>query len=151
MTASTSRAPSPSASPSSRSTNFSPKASLWWQIDDEWSTKLSFGQACALSDGGGALPDRLDRPDLRHSQPVPAARVGAVASSSPSSGRPGTRGSASSLFEEDTSNALIQQTQLINNVFTTTWQNVGLIRNRGFELVGELKDVFVPGLTLSTA
>ena len=55
------------------------------------------------------------------------------------------------LFEEDTSNALIQQTQLINNVFTSTWQNVGLVRNRGVELVGELKDVFVPGLTLSNS
>lgn len=139
-----------STQPERSSTNFSPKASLWWQIDNEWSTKLSFGQAYRyptvaelyqiVSTGPTfAIPNPNLSPESALSFEFAIERQ--------------DRNSRLrlSIFEEDTSNALIQQTQLINNTFTSTWQNVGLIRNRGFELVGELKDVFVPGLTLSNS
>ena len=54
-----------------------------------------------------------------------------------------------SLFQENTHNALISQTNLINNVFTTTFQNVGQTRNRGFELVLQQKNLLIPGLDVS--
>ncbi|HSI00684.1 MAG TPA: TonB-dependent receptor, partial [Reyranella sp.] len=138
------------AQPGLSSTNVSPKASLWWQIDDEWSTKLSFGQAIRyptvaelyqiVSTGPTfAIPNPFLRPESALSFEFSVERQ--------------TRNSRLrlTLFEEDTANALIQQTVLLNNAFTSTWQNVGLIRNRGFELVGELRDVLVPGLTLSNS
>jgi len=136
--------------PELSSANFSPKASLWWQIDDQWSAKASFGQAWRyptvaelyqiVSTGSTfAVPNPYLQPESQLSFEFAVERQ--------------TKNSRLrlSLFEDDTSNALIQQTQLINNVFTNTVQNVGLVRNRGFELVGELKDVVVPGLTLSNS
>src|SRR6185437_16636983 len=104
----------------------------------------------SLSDGRGALSDRLDRLDLRHPNPnlLPESALSFEFTVERQDKNSRVR---VSLFEEDTSNALIQQTQLINNVFTNTWQNVGLIRNRGVELVGELKDFIVPGLSLSNS
>jgi len=139
-----------SAQPELSSANFSPKASLWWQIDSQWSTKFSFGQAWRYPTVGElyqivstgptfAIPNPYLQPEQALSFEFTVERQ--------------DRNSRLrfTLFEEDTSNALIQQTQLINNVFTSTWQNVGLVRNRGVELVGELKDVFVPGLTLSNS
>jgi iron complex outermembrane receptor protein len=132
------------------STNFSPKASLWWQIDGKWSTKLSFGQAYRyptvaelyqiVSTGSTfAIPNPNLLPESALSFEFAIERQ--------------DRNSRLrlSLFEEDTSNALIQQTLQTSNAFISTWQNVGLIRNRGFELVGELKDVFIPGLSLSNS
>lgn len=139
-----------SAQPELSSTNFSPKASLWWQINGEWSTRFSFGQAWRyptvaelyqiVSTGPTfAIPNPYLQPESSLSFEFTVERQ--------------TRNwrLRFTLFEDDTSNALIQQSQLINNVFTNTWQNVGLIRNRGFELVGELNDVFVPGLTLGNS
>jgi iron complex outermembrane receptor protein len=56
-----------------------------------------------------------------------------------------------SLFQENVTNALIQQTNLINNTFVSTWQNVGEIRNRGIELVTQFKIPWIPGLELSNS
>jgi len=56
-----------------------------------------------------------------------------------------------SLFQENTKNALISQTNQINNVFTTTFQNVGETRNRGVEFVVEQRNAFIPGLDLSNS
>jgi iron complex outermembrane receptor protein len=139
-----------SAQPELTSTNFSPKASLWWQIDNAWTAKASFGQAWRyptvaelyqiVSTGPTfAIPNPYLQPESSLSFEFTVERQDKDSRL------------RFTLFEDDTSNALIQQTQLINNVFTNTWQNVGLIRNRGFELVGELKDVMVPGLTLSNS
>ena len=139
-----------SAQPELGSTNFSPKASLWWQIGDAWSAKASFGQANRyptvaelyqiVSTGPTfAIPNPFLKPESALSFEFTVER------------QDKNSRLRLSLFEEDTSNALISQTQLISNSFVTTTQNVGLIRNRGFELVGELKDVFVKGLTLSNS
>jgi iron complex outermembrane receptor protein len=139
-----------SAQPELGSTNFSPKASLWWQIDGAWSAKASFGQAWRyptvaelyqiVSTGSTfAIPNPNLSPESALSFEFTVER------------QDKTSRLRVSLFEEDTANALIQQTQLINNAFTNTWQNVGLIRNRGVEVVGELKDLFVPGFSLSNS
>jgi len=136
--------------PELSSANLSPKASLSWQINPTWSTKLSFGQANRYPTVGElyqivstgttfAIPNPNLLPENALSFEYVVERE--------------DRNShlRVSLFEEDTSNALVQQTLLIGNTFTSTWQNVGLIRNRGIEVVGELKDVLVKGLTLSNS
>ncbi len=139
-----------SGQPELTSANLSPKATLSWQFQPEWNAKFSFGEANryptvaelyqVVSTGGTfAIPNpnlipetalsfefALERQD-KHSR----VRL--------------------SLFEEDTQNALLSQTSILNGSFVTTFQNVGLTRNRGFELVGELKDVLIPGFSLSNS
>ena len=139
-----------SGQPELASSNLSPKATLAWQIDPAWNTRVSFGQANRyptvaelyqiVSTGTTfAIPN----PDL---MPETALSFEFAVERQDKYSRVRL-----SLFEEDTQNALIQQTLPINTVFVSTWQNVGLIRNRGVELVGELKDVLIPGLSLSNS
>lgn len=136
------------AQPVERSTNFSPKASLVWQVDPAWSARLSFGIAYRyptvgelyqiVSTGGTySIPN----PDLtpEHDSSEELAIERAVA---------GLR-VRMSLFQENTRNALISQTNLLADAYTTTFQNVGEIRNRGVELAAEWDDAFIRGLDLS--
>jgi iron complex outermembrane receptor protein len=134
--------------PTVRSTNFSPKATLAWQIDPAWSAKLSFGQAYRyptvselyqiVSTGSTyAVPNPDLTPENVYSGELSIARQVKDTSL------------RVSFFQEDTRNALIAQTDLINNVYTTTFQNVRRTRNRGVELVVEQRNAFVAGLDLS--
>ncbi|HTR88049.1 MAG TPA: TonB-dependent receptor [Reyranella sp.] len=138
------------AQPQLTSTNLSPKASVGWQINPEWTTKFSFGEATRyptvselyqiVSTGATfAIPNPNLLPETALDFEWYVQREDK------------TSRVRFSLFEEDTQNALIQQTQIINGTATNTWQNVGLIRNRGFELVGELKDVLFKGLSLANS
>lgn len=139
-----------SSQPEQLSTNFSPKASLAWQVDSAWNTRLSFGQAYRYP----TVSELYQVVTTGNTFAIPNANLAPESALSFEwSIERQDRDSRIrlSLFEEDTANALVQQTNLINNTFTATWQNVGLIRNRGFELVGELKDVLIPGLTLSNS
>ena len=136
--------------PPQQSTNFSPKASVFWQFDPTWNFKVSFGQATRyptvtelyqiVSTGSVfAVPNPNLLPESQLSFEFAIERQ--------------TKNSRwrVSFFEDDTSNALIQQTNLINNTFVNTFQNVGLTRNRGVEVVAELNDLFIPGLSLSNS
>ena len=136
--------------PVQQATSFSPKATLGWQIDPAWSTKFSFGQAYRnptvaelyqiVSTGATfAIPN----PNL-----VPESALSYEFSVERQDKNSRLR---ISLFQEDTSNALISQTSQVNNTFVTTFQNVAKIRNRGVELVGELKDVLIEGLSFSNS
>jgi iron complex outermembrane recepter protein len=53
-----------------------------------------------------------------------------------------------SLFEDDIRNSLFSQTNLSVTPTITNIQNIGRMRNRGIEFVGEWKDVGVDGLSL---
>jgi iron complex outermembrane receptor protein len=136
--------------PNLQASNISPKATLSWQVDSNWSTKLSFGQAYRYPTVSELY--QIVSTGSTYAIPNPNLSPESVLSFEWAIERQDKNSRLRlSLFEEDTSNALIQQTQLINNTYTSTWQNVGLTRNRGFELVGELKDFLIPGLTLSNS
>lgn len=134
--------------PTVRSTNFSPKATLAWQIDPAWGAKLSFGEAYRyptvselyqiVSTGGTfAVPNPNLTPENVYSEELAIER------------RVRDSRIRLSLFQEYTKNALISQTNLINGTYTTTFQNVAKIRNRGFEVVAEQDNVLIDGLDLS--
>jgi len=136
--------------PRQRSTNFSPKATLAWQINPAWSAKVSFGEAYRyptvselyqiVSTGSTyAVPNPNLSPENVYSGEIAIERQVLD-----------TR-LRLSLFQENTKNALISQTNQINNVFTTTFQNVGETRNRGVEFVVEQRNAFIPGLDLSNS
>lgn len=128
--------------------NFSPKASLAWEISPTWSTKFNFGQAVRYPTVSELY--QLVTTGLTNAIPNPYLKPESAFSFEWSIERQDANSRARlTLFEQDTSNALIQQTSPINGTLTSTWQNVGLIRNRGVEVAGELKDVVVKGLDLS--
>ena len=136
--------------PTVSSTDVSPKASVAWQINPEWSTKLNFGRAVRYPTVTELY--QIVTNGLINAVPNPNLSPESALSFEWSIERQ-TRNSRArlTLFEEDTSNALIQQTSLINGVPTNNTQNVGLVRNRGVEVVGELTDVFTKGLDLSAS
>lgn len=136
--------------PTVGSTDFSPKASVAWQVTPTWSTKLNFGRAVRyptvtelyqiVTTG---LVNAVPNPNL-----LPESALSFEWSIERQTGNSRAR---LTFFEEDTANALIQQTGLVNGVPTNNTQNVGLVRNRGIEAVGELTDVFTRGLDLSAS
>ncbi len=136
--------------PTERSTDVSPKASLAWTFLPDWTTTFSYGQAHRYPTVGElyqivstgstyAIPNPDLTPETVNSYELALERKDS-----------NTRFRVS-LFQEDTTNALVQQTNLINNVNTSFWQNVGATRNRGVEFVAEAQDVLVRGLTLSNS
>ncbi|HEX3863905.1 MAG TPA: TonB-dependent receptor [Stellaceae bacterium] len=136
--------------PSERSTDFSPKATLGWQIDPAWSAKASFGEAyryptvaelyqIVATGATFAVPNPNLTPENVYSGELAVER------------QLGDSKIRLSLFQENTKNALISQTNLINNVFTTNFQNIDETRNRGIEFVTEQHNAFIPGLDLSNS
>jgi iron complex outermembrane recepter protein len=136
--------------PNAHSTNGSPKATLAWRINPGWTTKLSFGEAWRyptvselyqiVSTGGTyAVPNANLKPER-------------VFSGEAMIERHLTNGSLRlSLFQENTRDALISQSTLLNSIYTTTFQNVNAVRNRGVEFVAERHDLLVRGLDLSNS
>ncbi len=136
--------------PGQHSTNISPKASLSWQIDRDWNATLSYGQAYRyptvselyqiVSTGGTfAVPNPDLRPEDVHSWELALRRQTAHTNM------------RLSVFEEDTFDALVQQTNFINNVATNVWDNVSHTRDTGVELVLGAKNLLIPGLELSNS
>ncbi|GBQ32580.1 TonB-dependent receptor [Gluconacetobacter azotocaptans] len=138
------------AQPRVRSTNASPKATLAWRIDPAWSAKLSFGEAyryptvaelyqIVATGGTYSVPDPDLSPENVYSGELTVEhrlRQGRI---------------RLSLFQENVRNALISQSNLINNIYTTTFQNVRQVRNRGVEFVVDRHDLLVPGLDVSNS
>lgn len=134
--------------PTVSSTDISPKASIAWQVNPEWSTKFNFGRAVRYPTVAELY--QVVSTGLVNAVPNPNLSPESALSFEWSVVRQDKNSMLRlTLFEEDTSNALIQQTSLINGVPTNNTQNVGLVRNRGVEFAGEAKDVFRKGIDLS--
>lgn len=133
--------------PERQAHGFSPKASVEWRFDPQWSARLSAGQAWrfptvgelyqAVSVSGvltnpnpGLLPER--------------ARSGELAVE-----RHDGRGTIRlSLFTESVVNALISQSGIVNGQAATFVQNVDRTQARGVELAVDRRDL-LPGWDLS--
>jgi iron complex outermembrane receptor protein len=136
--------------PTVRATDFSPKALLTWQFAPDWRATFSVGQASRFPTvaelyqivSAGPIfvvPNPNLKPERDTSYEIAVERQTEL-----------TRVRLS-IFEEDTTDTLIQQTNLINNAFTTVWQNVSRTRERGVELVTQSHDWLIPGLDLSNS
>ena len=103
-----------SVQPQLTSSNFSPKASLSWQIDPEWSTKLSFGQAYRYPTVSELY--QIVSVGSTFAIPNPNLLPEQVLSFEYSLERQDRNSRLRvTLFAEDTTNALIQQTSLIQH------------------------------------
>ncbi len=138
------------AQPKQNATTFSPKASLAWKFAPDWTATASYGQAHRfptvselyqiVATGStftipnpNLTPETVNTGEFAIERETENTRV------------------RLSIFEEDTTNALVQQTNLLNGAFASTWQNVGHTRNRGVELVTQAKIPWVPGLEVSNS
>lgn len=134
--------------PPVQTAQFSPKASLAWQIDPAWSTRFNYGQAVRYPTVTELY--QIVTTGLVNAVPNPNLMPETAQSFEWSIERRDQYSMLRlTLFEEDTSNALVQQTSTINGIPTNNWQNVGLIRNRGVEFAAEVKDWVVKGFDLS--
>ena len=128
----------------------SPKASLAWQISDNWSLTGSWGVAFrmptvtelyqAITTGTSlTVPNPNLKPERASSYEVAAERATA-------NGR-----LRLSFFEEDITSALLSQSAPLvpgSNTLFSFVQNVDRTQVRGLEFVADQYDVFVPGLEL---
>ena len=132
---------------------FSPKASLEWKPDSDWTATASVGVGYrfptvtelyqAITTGATlTVPNPNLKPERALSEEVSLERTFA-------SGRVRV-----SLFQENIRNALLSQSALLLPTSTTLFnyvQNVNETRARGAELVVEADDVVITGLRLSAS
>lgn len=132
--------------PERRAEGFSPKASLEWKPTEQWSARLSFGQAYRFPTVGElyqavttgtviSVPDPNLKPERARSAELAIER------------RDGRGTIRLSLFNEVVDDALIAQSGLLNGQTATFVQNVDRTRARGVELAIDRRDV-VPRIDL---
>ena len=103
--------------PPQQSTNFSPKASVFWQFDPDLELQGLVRPGYPLSDGDRALPDRFDRLGFRRAQSQSSAGIPAlvrIRHRTPDEEQPVARLASSRTTPRMPSS---QQTNLINNTF----------------------------------
>lgn len=132
-------------------TAFSPKASLSFQVSDDWSLRGSLGKAYrfptvaemfqTFSDASGA---KVNDPNLKPEHVVSGELVAE---------RWLNNGAwRTSFFWENKSDALISQTDITNPAFTiSSIQNVDKVYTNGVETSLQLKDLWMSGLDLNAS
>jgi iron complex outermembrane receptor protein len=133
--------------PGLSSSNFSPKASLSWDPNKEWNFTANFGEAYRyptvtelyqnITVNGVAT---FANPNLTPEQDLNGEFV---VERKWSDGR-----IRLTLFDEHVHNAIISQTNLVNQTPTTTIGNVDAIRMQGVELAAEKDNIAIVGLKL---
>ena len=133
-----------------KSTGFSPKATLEWQINPVWAASFNFGQAwryptvaelyqIGTSNANTLVPNANLQPEHVTSYEIAVER------------NANNLRLRASFFWEDTTNTIVSQTNFTGNGATSYWQNVNATRNRGVELLAEQRDFLISGLTLSNS
>ena len=135
-----------------RDTGLSPKASLQWQVDSALNVTASLGRAMRFPTVGELYlsvqtgttftqadpflrPERVTSGELAFERSIADGRLRV------------------SLFEERVRDALISQNASLPGIAVpvTFVQNVNRTRQRGIELVGERKNLLLPGLDISAS
>jgi iron complex outermembrane receptor protein len=139
--------------PTLKSTNFSPKASLSYDLNKEWNVTANFGESYryptvqelyqnATVGGVVAFPNPFLKPEQDFTGELNIERHW-------NDGRVRL-----TLFRERTNDAIISQTNLVTNPVTggqstaTTFSNVDAIRLQGVELSADKDNVLINGLQL---
>lgn len=137
--------------PELSATRFSPKASLAWEVDKQWTASVSFAKAYrfptvselyqSVTTGATlSVPNPNLRPENATSSEIALERINA-------DGRLRV-----SLFQENLRDALVSQSAPItpgSTTLATFVQNIDRVRSRGVELVADQFDVLVKGLELT--
>ncbi len=140
----------PISQPAVEKSGWSPKASLTWQIEDEWSLKASLAKALRFPTVGELY--QTVQTGSTFTQADPFLKPEKVKSGELALERNTENGNLRlSLFEERVSDALIAQTSLITGYANPVQfvQNIDTLRQRGIELSGQQKNVGLNGLELN--
>jgi iron complex outermembrane recepter protein len=136
--------------PVEKADGFSPKATLQWNIAPDWRVTGSLAKAIRFPTVGELY--QLVQTGSTYSVPNPDLKPETARSGELAVEHAIEQGMLRvSLFQENTKNALIQQTSTLPNVAVpvTYVMNVGELRNRGVELVAQKNNVLIQGLELS--
>ena len=136
--------------PSEKASDFSPKATLRWDLTPAWSITGSLAKAVRFPTVGELY--QLVSTGSTFTSPNPNLKPERVRSGELAIEHSMDDGSVRlSLFQENTRDALISQTSTLPNyaVPVTYTQNVGALRNRGVELAAQQNNVLIQGLELS--
>jgi len=136
---------SPAPFPDRNEDYFSPKAALGYQVNDDWTLKLSTGRAVRmptvgeLYQGNGA-GDPVSNPELKpeRSWTTELTAEWSVAN----------RRVRATLFHEDTRDALYSQAVAGTTPIVSSTQNVDRIRTIGFESAVDAQDLWIKGVDL---
>ncbi|MEO8818110.1 MAG: TonB-dependent receptor [Paralcaligenes sp.] len=129
---------------------FSPKASLRWDVNNNWSVTGSFGKALRFPTVGELY--QSVQTGTTFMQANPFLKPESVLSSELAIERDTDQSKLRlSIFNEYVSDALISQTSTIQGFATPVsyTQNVGKTRATGVELAGQLDNAFIKGLSLT--
>ena len=140
----------PVSQPSMNKSALSPKASLAWNIDDDWTLTASLGRALRFPTVGELY--QTVQTGSTYLQANPYLQPERVSSGELALARDTeTSHLRLSLFGEYVSNALISQTTLVPGYATpvSTTQNVSLTRQLGAELAMRQDHVLIRGLSLA--
>ncbi|MDP3659679.1 TonB-dependent receptor [Phenylobacterium sp.] len=141
------------AQPGLKSDKVSPKAVLKWSPNDDWRATASVGVAYRFPTVAELYQAVTTGNTL--SSPNPLLKPEHAISSELSLERRFEAGRVRvSLFTEDVDDALISQTAPItpgSSVLVSYIQNVDKVHSRGVEIVGELNDVLIEGLSVQAS
>lgn len=136
--------------PSEKASDFSPKATLRWDVAPTWRITGSLAKAVRFPTVGELY--QLVSTGSTFTSPNPNLKPERDRSGELAFEHALDDGSVRlSLFQENTRNALISQTSTLPNyvVPVTYTMNVGEVRNRGIELAAQQNNVLIQGLELS--
>jgi iron complex outermembrane recepter protein len=129
---------------------FSPNLSLSKELGDNWKTRASVGKAVRFPTVSELFQGSVSGQIIVNSDP----NLKPEESFSKEIALEGNLWGGdvrASVFEDDIRNSLFSQTNLSVTPNVTNIQNIGRMRNRGIELVGEWKDLGVDGLSLTSS
>ncbi|MGI4848632.1 MAG: TonB-dependent receptor [Janthinobacterium lividum] len=134
--------------PERRETNLSPKGALAYQLTPQWALKASLGRAVRMPTVAELFQGTLNAGDIVNNNPnlKPEKSWTSELSAERELGNGVLR---TTLFHEDTRDALYSQAQLTATGTTTTVQNVDHMRTTGVELAYQAVNVATRGLDLS--
>ena len=131
-----------------RESGVSPKAALAWQVVPQWSLKASLGRAVRNPTVSELFQGAISGNAVINNDPDLQAEKSWT--SELTLEHELAKGSwRSTLFHEDTHDALYSQTNVLVTPNVTNIQNVGHIRTTGLELALSANDVGLTGLTLA--
>jgi iron complex outermembrane receptor protein len=127
----------------------SPKAALGWQLRDHWALKLSTGRAIRVPTvgelfQGNAGTDAVTNPGLKPEKSWTTEFTSEFTLQ-------GTQRLRTTLFHENTTDALYAQAIANTNPIVNSVQNIDRIRTIGLETAYEAPDLFVKGLDLQAS
>lgn len=131
-------------------TNVSPKAALAYQLSDDWEIKTSIGRAVRMPTVSELYQGSTAANVINNNDPNLQPEKSWTGELSVEGGT-GVHKLRTTVFHEDTRDALYSQVNVLSSVTTSTIQNVDHIRTWGVELAYTSSDLLIAGLDVASS